>query len=192
MTLRNLQQARGVLSLSAPADSTALFLSGAYQSLEGFHQLSLSTHFSASRSPGNVSPPLPTVPIHREGPLQNKSSTLSSAAEKVQYRETGTTHWADADTAESVAEHPAPLRLGHRKAGAFVKHPVDATRRSQSYGTVLAVGDTSHAVGSLLTEQDTGTAGARICTEVPSVCQTSAWHLANQPSSPQTSTGRRP
>lgn len=113
--LRTLQQTRGVLSLSAPTDSTALLVSGAYQFLGGFHQLSLSTRFSLQPAvlrelllhPSRHCPPT------GKGPLQNRSSTLSSAAEKVQCRETGTIHWTDG--AAAMVEYLLPPRLGAQK-----------------------------------------------------------------------------
>lgn len=113
--LRNLQQTHGVLSLSTPAESTALLVSGAYQFLGGFHQLSLSTHFSLQPAVlwELLLHPSRQYPSTGKGPLQNKSSTLSSAAEKVQYCETGTIHWTDA--AEAMVGYLLPHRLGAQK-----------------------------------------------------------------------------
>lgn len=60
--LWNLPQPHGVPNLSAPPESTALLLSGAYQLPGG-----LSSYLTAQAPLGNASPPTPTVLIPREG-----------------------------------------------------------------------------------------------------------------------------
>lgn len=91
--LWNLPQPHGVPNLSAPPDTTALLLSGAYQLPGG-----LTSYLSAQAPLGNASPPIPTVLSAGKGPLQNKSPAPSRASEKV---------WvpSDQDWVQAVVEY---------------------------------------------------------------------------------------